>query len=224
MPSRPAKTRAIALRAPEVPRRLDEPPTEINSRDNVSYVRADDSVVVAGMVDGLTLTESSWAGTDFSGRRITGLRVVDVEFVRCDFSGAILDGADLARVRFSSCRLTGVVLSASRLVDVLIEDCAANLANFRLARADRIRIDRTSLRDADFLDAHLTHAAILDSDLSQANFTRANTPQLELFGSTVEDLRGADSLRGAKIDVGQLIPMGAALVSAAGISVTDRTR
>ncbi len=147
-----------------------------------------------------------------------------MEFVRCDFSGTILDGADLARVRFTGCRLTGVVLSGSRLVDVTIEDCAANLAHFRLTRADRIRIDRTSLRDADFLEAHLTHAAIVDCDLGQANFTKARTPELELFGSTVDGLRGADSLSGAKIDIGQLIPIGAALVSAAGITVTDRER
>lgn len=110
---RPAKVRPVAVRAPEVPRRLDPPPAEVNSRDIVSYVQADDSVVVAEVVDGLTITESSWTGTDFSARRIAGLQLVDVEFVRCDFSGAILDGADLARVRFAGCRLTGVVFSAA---------------------------------------------------------------------------------------------------------------
>ncbi|MGI8626465.1 MAG: pentapeptide repeat-containing protein [Geodermatophilaceae bacterium] len=135
-----------------------------------------------------------------------------------------MDGAGLKRVRFVGCRLTGAMLSGTNLSDLTIEDSVADLVNFRAAHATYLSIEATSLREADFYTAALSNPALLDCDLSAANFTEARAPGLELHGSTLDALRGAQSLTGARIDAEQLIPLGLALVAALQVEVSDRSR
>lgn len=202
---------------------FDDPPAELESGDSWRGVAFTDTMVVPDSLADLTLRESTWTGADLALRTITGLRCQDVLFERCDLSGVRLDGAGSTRVRFVGCRLTGAMLSATRLADVIIEDSVADLVNFRAAHATYLSIETTSLREADFYTAQLINSALLDSDLTAANFTEVRGSGLELHGSTLDSIRGAQSLTEARIDSDQLIPLGLALVAALQVEVTDRT-
>lgn len=202
---------------------FDDPPVELESGDSWRGVAFTDSTVVPDSLADLTLRESTWTGADLALRTITGLRCQDVLFERCDLSGVRLDGAGLTRVRFVGCRLTGAMLSGTRLADVIIEDSVADLVNFRAAHATYLSIEKTSLREADFYTARLINSALLDSDLTAANVTEVRGAGLELHGSTLDSIRGAQSLTGARIDADQLIPLGLALVAAVQVEVTDRS-
>ncbi len=162
------------------------------------------------------------SGCDFSRRRLTGLQLRDVRLEGCDLSGAVLDGAVFDRVLLTGCRLTGTMLTDARLQDVVIDNCSARLANFRSTRAGYLFIRDTALVEADFYTAALTDSAILDCDLSGANVTDLRAGGLALHGSRIDNLTGAASLAGARIDAEQLLPLGAALVHALGITETDR--
>jgi uncharacterized protein YjbI with pentapeptide repeats len=133
----------------------------------------------------------------------------------------VLDSASLERVAFVGCRMTGVVLSGSALRDVRVTDSRADLANFRMMRASYLLVERTSLREGEFYGAVLERSALLDCDLGAADFTSASLTEVDVHGSDVTGLRGAASLAGARIGVDQAIPLGAALLAATGIAVTD---
>lgn len=209
---------------PNLPVNLDAAPPVLAAEASWESVAAGADLEVPGTVADVELVGVRLTGVDLSARHLTGLRARDVVFDRCDLSGAILDGASLARVVFSGCRLTGTMLSATRLADVVIEDSVAKLGNFRAARATLLFIERTVLVEADFYLAQLTDSAILDCDLTGANFRDVRVDALCLHGSTLERLVGAASLAGAAIDMDQLFPLGAALVAALGIKTTDRPR
>jgi uncharacterized protein YjbI with pentapeptide repeats len=176
---------------------------------------------VPGVPD-LDVRESRFAGADLSGRRLPGLSLRDTAFDRCDLSGAVLDGAVLDRVTFTGCRLTGVVLSGTTLRDVRITDCRADLANLRMARARFLLVEDSVLRGADLHEFAGTDVALLDCDLTSADLDRANRAGTRLHGSTLDDVRAATSLRGARIGPEQQMAVGAALLTALGIQVTDR--
>lgn len=208
--------------SPDLPGLLDEPPGALSNGDLWECVRADDSTDLPASLADVHLIECVLTGVDLTGRRITGLHCRDVVFASCDLSGALLDGADLRRVSLTGCRLTGVMLSAGTLADVVIADCVASLANFRAAHGSYLWIERTDLREADFSTAELAHSALLDCDLTQASFRDVRADGLALHGSTLDGVRGAASLTGARIGPDQVLPLGAALLAAMGVQMGDR--
>lgn len=156
-----------------------------------------------------------------SGRHISGLRCRDTEFVHCDLSGAVLDEAVLTRVTFTDCRMTGVVLAGAELSDVHISDSRADLANLRMARAEFLLVEGTSLRGADFYEFAGGNCGLLRCDLAEASFQRARVDGMSLHGSTVDDIQGALYLRGSRISSDQFVALGAALLAAMDIHVTE---
>ncbi len=185
-------------------------------------VEADAGVSVPEHVADLTLRESRWVDADLSGRRFAGLRCRDTQFVHCDLSGTVLDGAVFTRVTFTNCRLTGAALSGVELTDVSISDSQADLASLRMTRAKYLLIENTSLRAADFYEFRGTDCGLTGCDLTEANFQEAQMTGTQLHGSTLDDIHGTLFLRGSRISPDQLVPLGAALLAAMDIQVTER--
>ncbi|MFC4947535.1 pentapeptide repeat-containing protein [Pseudonocardia sp. GCM10023141] len=215
---KPKKTRPDP---PDLPDGFDPAPGTLESGAFWDCVEAGADVVVAETVADVKLQESRWVDADLSGRRLTGLHCRDVVFEHCDLSGAVLDDAVLTRVTFTNCRLTGVVLSGAELTDVHISDSRADLANLRMARAKYLLIENTSLHAADFYEFAGTSCGLLGCDLAEAVFEDARLTDTDLHGSTVDDVRGALSLRGSRISSEQILPLGAALLAAVQIQVTN---
>lgn len=59
-------------------------------------------------------------------------------------------------------------------------------------------------------------------DLTGAVLEEARLAGTDLHGSTIEDVRGALALRGCRIGPEQLVPVGAALLAALDVRMTDR--
>lgn len=207
---------------PESPDRWDPAPATVESGAVWDGVEALSETDVPEHVADLDLRESRWVDADLSGRRFTGLRCRDTQFEHCDLSGAILDEAVLTRVTFANCRLTGTVLSGATLDDVRISDSRADLASLRMARAKFLLLENTVLHAADFYEFAGTGCGLIDCDLTGANFSDARLTGLRLHGSVLDDVTGALSLRGARISADQLVPMGAAVLAAVDIAVSDR--
>lgn len=111
---------------------------------------------------------------------------------------------------------------AATLADVRITECGADLRNLRMARAAFLLIEHSVLRGADLYSTTAADSALLDCDLTGATVDDARLPGLRLHGSNVDDLCGVASLRGARIGADQLVPLGAALLAAHDIAVSDR--
>jgi uncharacterized protein YjbI with pentapeptide repeats len=218
---RPAKTRPDP---PDLPERLDAGPAALAAHERIEGARIEGGLEIGDRVEHAELRECVLVGVDLSGRVLTGFGARDVRFERCDLSGAVLDSAALQRVEFAGCRMTGTVLSAAALRDVRISDSRADLANFRMARAEYLLIERTALREAEFYAAALTHSALLGCDLVGANFAEGRFAAVDLHGCELDGLRGAGSLGGASIAADQLYPLAAAVLAATGVTITDEPR
>ena len=209
---------------PDLPDEFGPAPAIVENGDVWDCVAADAEVRVPERVADLRVQESRWVDTNLAGTRFTGLQCRDVEFVRCDLSGAVLDSAVLTRVVFAGCRLTGTILDGAQLTDVRIAYVAADLASLRMTRARFLLVENTGLHGADFYEFDGEHCALLGCDLAEANFDAARLVEVDLHGSTVDDLRGALSLRGARISPEQIVPLAATLLDALGIRVTEQPR
>jgi uncharacterized protein YjbI with pentapeptide repeats len=218
--SRPTKRRQPE--PPDLPDAHDPAPAVVESATVWDCVEAGAEVRAPEHVADLRMQESRWVGARLAGVRFTGLECRDTEFVQCDLSGARLEEAVLTRVVFTDCRLTGTTFDGAQLTDVRISDSTADLAGFRMARARFLLVENTSLRGADFYELDAEHCALLGCDLAEANFDSARLRETDLHGSTVDDVRGALSLRGARISPDQIVPLATGLLDALGIEVTER--
>lgn len=219
-----AKKAKLVPDPPDLPARFDPAPAAVEPGAIWDGVEAGADVIVPEIVPDLDVRECRWIDADLSGRTFSGLHCRDSSFVHCDLSGAVLDRAALARVTFTGCRLTGVVLSGATLRDVRITDCRADLANLRMARGSFLLVQDSTLRGADLYEFSGTGCSFLDCDLTGADLDRADLTGAHLHGSTLDDVRGVLSLRGARISPDQQIPLGAAMLAALGVQVTDVPR
>ena len=128
----------------------------------------------------------------------------------------------LTRVVFTDCRLTGTAFDGAQLTDVRITDSTADLTGFRMAKARFLLVENTALHGADFYEFDGEHCALLGCDLAEASFDTARLRETDLHGSSVDDVRGALSLRGARISPDQIVPLATTLLDALGIEVTER--
>ncbi|OLT07306.1 hypothetical protein BJF90_14330 [Pseudonocardia sp. CNS-004] len=217
--TRPAKRRP---ESPDLPADLDAAPPVVEGGELWDCVEADAQVRVPERVADLRIQESRWVGGQLAGVRFTGLECRDVEFVQCDLSGARLEEAQLTRVVFTDCRLTGTAFDGARLTDVRITDSTADLAGFRMAEARFLLVENTSLHGADLYEFDGEHCALLGCDLGEASFDAARLREVDLHGSTVDDVRGALSLRGSRISPDQILPLATSLLDALRIRVTEQ--
>jgi uncharacterized protein YjbI with pentapeptide repeats len=217
--SRPTKRRP---EPPGLPHEFAPAPAAVEGGELWDCVEADAEVRVPERVADLRIQESRWVGGNLAGVRFTGLECRDVEFVHCDLSGARLEEAVLRRVVFTDCRLTGTAFDGAQLTDVRVTDSTADLAGFRMAKARFLLVENTSLHGADFYELDAEHCALLGCDLAEANVDAARLRETDLHGSTVDDIRGVLSLRGARIGPDQIIPLATSLLDALGIQVTEQ--
>lgn len=219
--ARRARPSKVLPDPPGAPDGWDPAPAAVEGGAVWDGVEAGPDTLVPEHVAGLDVRESRWVDADLSGRRFTDLRCRDLQFEHCDLSGAVLDGAALTRVAFTNCRLTGTVLSGSTLADVRISDCRADLVNLRMARARYLLIEDTVLRGADFYELTGAGCGMIGCDLTGASFAGARLTELRLHGSGLDDIGGALALRGARISADQLLSLGAAVLAALDVQVTQ---
>jgi uncharacterized protein YjbI with pentapeptide repeats len=220
MAGKRAKSKLVP-EAPDLPAQFDLAPARLDRPARWEGVHADAGVQVAELVPDVEIRESVWVAADLAGRHLTGFQCRDTRFENCDLSGLVLDGASLTRVSFAGCRMTGIVLAGATLQDVRVDGSPAELANLRMARARYLFIEDSSLRRVEFYQASIGDSALLDCDLTGADFTGCRVSNL---GSVLDDLHAALSLRGATISPDQAIALTPSLLADAGIRVTATAR
>jgi hypothetical protein len=77
------------------------------------------------------------------------------------------------------------------------------------------------MSEADFYASKLTASSFHRCDLSRAEFSRAGCDHVSLHGSTLEGIRGADSLGGCAIGSDQIVALALPLFAAVGVVVED---
>jgi len=174
-----------------------------------------------GSVTGVEIVRSCLTGIVFTGRELTDLRLLDVELVECELSGAVLTGARWERVVLRRCRMSGLVAAELQATDVRIDTCKADQAWLRASVLDRCELVDTDLHGADLYGARISRSAFRRCDLTEVDVSASAFERVSLHGSTVDRLKGAESLRGLTIGSDQLVPLALPILAERRIMVDD---
>jgi len=170
---------------------------------------------------GMIVEESLIVGASLARADLGAVRMIDVVVEGADLSGVDLDGASLTRVEFRDCRLSGAEFPQAHLSDVVFSECKLDRVNFRMSRTDRVVFSHSILGWAEFSASHLVDTRFFDCDLTGSDWASSTVAGTRFLGSTLDDLTGAQSLRGAVVDSGQLLPLALRVFADLGIRVDD---
>jgi uncharacterized protein YjbI with pentapeptide repeats len=208
------------VRAPDVPGDVGDHDGELAEEARV------EGALITGSWMGETLSGTEVVRSRMSGVRLTGatlerLLLRDVVAVDCELSGATLTGAVLERVRFERCRMSGLVAAELKAHDVTMIDCQLDEAWLRAATFERCELTGCGLREADFYSARLHDVRLLDCRLDGSEWSSARAEKVALHGSTLDGIKGVDSVRGLVIARDQLVALAVPILTRLGITVDD---
>jgi uncharacterized protein YjbI with pentapeptide repeats len=169
----------------------------------------------------LRLAEVGLHRVDLNGSRLRGLRLVDVLATAVNAANGSWPGARMNRVTFQRSTLVGVDLAEGSLSATTFCECKLDLVNLRMSSIDDVAFVRCSLRGADFYEASLKSVRFCGCELHETDFNRASLERVDLRTSTLVDVRGTASLKGAIIDASQLIDLAPSLAGELGIRVAE---
>ncbi|HUR77363.1 MAG TPA: pentapeptide repeat-containing protein [Acidimicrobiales bacterium] len=199
----------------------DPAPTELLDGDEWSEVLATQDYV-GQSAQRFEMSHVEVRGGRWSGVTFEGLRAFELRFAGCDLAGVVLEGEVVLRnVAFAQCRLSGAVFAGAQLHNVAFEDCSLDDVNLRMVSAQKVSFSGCNLVAADFQAAALEDVRMHRCDLRGADFGKARMRAVDLRGSELSDLRGADSLSGATVDSAQVIALARGLAQALEIAVVD---
>jgi uncharacterized protein YjbI with pentapeptide repeats len=191
----------------------------------------DDAELVALAYDGVDLSAREVDAADMERCRCTSTRFTQGVHGRVSLSDCVLDGCDLAnsrvrdssllRVLVTSSRLTGLSWTDGSFKDVRWESCRADLASFRFSTFKAVLFHDCNLRQASFQEADLRGAVFENCDLTGAQFSNANMAGARFSGSTLLDVSGVQSMRGAVVAGRDVTDLAYSLASSLGIIIDD---
>jgi uncharacterized protein YjbI with pentapeptide repeats len=149
------------------------------------------------------------------------LRVWDSILVRCDLSASKFFGAGLLRSEFLGCRATGIQLGESTIKDVSFQNCKLNMVSFRKCKLERVIFENCILDDADFNNAHLIDVTFVNCEMRGTDFSGASCSRVDLTKTSVGDLKGVRSLKGARVLPEQAITLTPLLCAELGIVIVQ---
>lgn len=197
-----------------------EPAEELDLVDDAQWenlkVTGDFSHRKAGLVE--------IAGCRFSGARLTGTEIArliltDCVFEDCELSGTIVGDLAASRVEFRRSRMSAFAAAAGRFENSSFIQCRLDRANFRMTIWKAAQFVDSHIVDADFYESKLGGARFTGCDLTKVDFSNAQMKGVDLRGSTIDDIRGGDSLRGVVISSDQIVSISSAVLAALEIRI-----
>ena len=204
---------------PRIADELEEAPSELE--DDAEWV----ATVATGDYIGQTAEHVSFTDVVARGGRWSGVTLehfdgTRLRFENCDLSGFVLrDNASVRLAEFVGCRLSGSVLAGTKLRDVSFVSCSFEEANLRMIDAESVDFEDCALLATDLYAAKIAKARFKECNLRGVDLTKATLSEVDLRNSRVEDILGADALRGCTIGEDQVIPLARSLAAALDLRV-----
>ncbi len=205
-PTPPRASMATASEAPLAPRQPEATDTELEAP-------------ASGR--GAVLSEGTLTGADLSGLELAEGRWSDLRLRSCSLANAAIRRTEVRRAVLEGCRATGCSLAESTLTDVAFDDCRIDLASFRFATLERVVFRDCRLEEADFYEARLRSVLFERCRLVDATLAGVTLSRVELRGCELDGVRGAESLRGARMPWPDVVAGAGAFAAALGIVVVD---
>jgi uncharacterized protein YjbI with pentapeptide repeats len=167
--------------------------------------------------DDIDIARAVWSEQRVVGAELDRPEIVDLSAEGCDFSGITTTGANMRRVRVASSRFRDCTFGGGVLQDAVIDECTSLRLSLRFSTLQRVIVTTSSMSELDLYGAILDHVLFRDCDLSGATFQGAVVKKLRLERCTLTGVDGALSLRGADVDLDDLITLGPSLAREAGL-------
>jgi uncharacterized protein YjbI with pentapeptide repeats len=117
--------------------------------------------------------------------------------------------------------MSGFVAPLMKADDVHFSSCRLDDASMRMVSFARCAFDECDLRRADFYESRLIGGRLFDCNLQEADVRGVRFDQVALHRSRLDDLRGADALRGTIISSEQVMTLAFPVLHALGITIDD---
>jgi uncharacterized protein YjbI with pentapeptide repeats len=165
------------------------------------------------------LTEMALRRVNLSGSTLRRVHVRDVLAETVNVANGSWQYAKVHSTTFTDCAMVGLDSSGSEIGASTFAACRMDLANLRMSNFNDVIFSNCSLREVDFYESRLRRVRFESCELQEADFNLATLDSVDFRGSSIANLRGIGSLRGAIIDGSQLIDLAPALASEFGILV-----
>ncbi len=170
---------------------------------------------------GIVFAEGTLDGADLAGHTLSEGRLVDLRLRVCSLANADAGRSEIRRVELAGCRATGCSFADASLADIVFDDCRVDLTSFRFAALERVVFRDCRLEEADFYGATLRSVLFERCPLTGATFSGATLERVDLRGCDLTDVRGAESLRGARLPWPDVVANAGTFAAALGIVTID---
>lgn len=187
--------------------------------DDLEELHVADSQSPGLETSGATIRDSLIEKSDLSATDMKRFDVHNCKIVGTNLTGSKFAESSWRTIAITGCRASGVQFQNSTLSDVRFVDSKLDLANFRFATMKNVIFENCILDDVDFNDAALKNIEFISCRLNKVSFTGAKMSGVDLSQSTLEEVRGIGSLRGATISEDQLVQLAPYFAAEAGLKI-----
>jgi uncharacterized protein YjbI with pentapeptide repeats len=145
--------------------------------------------------------------------------VVDVSLEDCDVIGVLAQKSRLERVTISGSRLRGVTWAAGVIRGLTLDSVSGADVSCRFSTLRVVTIRDCQLPEADFTEVEFDQVVLERCDLRGAKFDHARVKRLRIAGCNLAGASGAVDLRGASMELDDILSLAPSLAREIGITI-----
>lgn len=150
---------------------------------------------------------------------VTNSEVVDVALEDCDIIGVLAQKSRLERVTISASRLRGITWAAGVIRGVTLDAVNGTDISARFSTLRIVTLRDCQLPEVDFTEAEFDQVLFERCDLRGARFDHAKVKSLRITGCNLAGASGAIDLRGAAMDLDDVLSLAPNLAKEIGITI-----
>jgi uncharacterized protein YjbI with pentapeptide repeats len=150
---------------------------------------------------------------------VANSEVVGVTFEDCDVIGVTAEKSRLDRVTITGSRIRGVIWAGGVIRDLTLDMVSGTDVSCRFSALRVVTIRDCQLPEADFTETEFDQVLIERCDLRGARFDHAKVKQLRIAGCNLAGATGAVDLRGASMELDDVVSLAPSLARENGITI-----
>jgi uncharacterized protein YjbI with pentapeptide repeats len=150
---------------------------------------------------------------------VTNSEIVDVTLEDCDVIGVSAQKSRLERVTISGSRLRGVTWAGGVIRGATLDAVTCHDLSCRFSTLRAVILRDCQLPEADFTEVEFNQVVLERCDLRGAKFDHATVKSLRLAGCNLAGASGAIDLRGASMDLDDVLSLAPSLARENGITI-----
>ncbi len=197
----------------------DTPHEMFENEDSITGYRVENISLMGEHLDRTSVSGSLFSKVDFVSLSAERFDVADCEFRGCNFTASNFPESIWNRVSIVGARCSGMQITNSVLKNITYADSKLEIANFRFSRLENVIFEDCMIDDVDFYQAKLKNIAFVNCTISKIMFMNAGMTNVDISKSSIQNIRGVQSLRGVTVSYDQLMQLAPSLAAEAGIKV-----